>query len=47
MLVARTTFLAPSGVYMNIFDYYSDGKDENTGSIINSPILVPRPLVLC
>jgi hypothetical protein len=31
---------------MNIFDYCSDGNDENTGRIINSPIFVPRPLVL-
>jgi hypothetical protein len=45
IFVASTTFLAPFGVGSNIFTYYSLGKVEYMGHIINSGILLPNYFV--
>lgn len=46
ILVAIITFLAPGGVGSKILACISDGNVEYIGHIINSAILVPKPLVL-
>lgn len=46
IFVAKTIFLAPFGVGSKILAYKSEGKFAYIGKIINSPILLPKPLVL-
>ena len=47
IFVAITTFLAPFGVGSKILAYKSVGRFAYIGHIINSPIFVPKPRVLC
>ena len=42
ILVAKTTFLAPLGVFSNIFACCSEGRFAKIGQIINSGILDPN-----
>ena len=46
MLVAKTTFLTPSGVGSKISACFSDGSVEYIGHIFNSDILEPNCLVM-